>query len=372
MDFEVKIIQDPLPHAKISDLYKKTYVVAYFESGANDWQSVKYTEWYFGAFHHDKRFFYSAWIGDRLIATLLGTPTTLKIANEVEIKAISLGLAATDPEFQRQGVQKTLLGRLLEDARTTGIDFVYSFPEKGYGGNELLKKHFKFQRYMKNQQHYIKVMGDYGRKILQDYRGLNMVLAKLLKLYAGIPEDKLQGGSIRIGTLDDIPEVTKIMNSYQERMEISQIWTETHLRELVEGTARLDDLLGDPCHFYWKIWERDGKILGSLLFRTEMIHFKNGSAPVALLNETCFHQETTPEERTDLIATIVRWVRDEMPTVFTVQTTQPQYELKAYKSLKFIDDTSTYEFLGLPLTEKGETAINKYPKYKDIYMPYHR
>jgi GNAT superfamily N-acetyltransferase len=371
MDFEIQILQDSLPCEKISELYEKTYVEKYFERGANDWKNPKYTEFYFNAYHHDRRFFYSAWKEDQLIATMFGTPNTLKIDDEVEVSAISLGLAATLPEFQRQGVQKALIQRLIDDAKDARIDLVYAFPEKGLGGNELLKNYFNFKRYMKNQQHYIKVMGDYGRKILQDYRGLNVVLAKLLKLYAGIPGNQVERGEIRDGKESDIGEVVDILNSYQKRVQISQVWTEEHLRAEMEGAKRLDDLLGPPCGNYWKVWD-DGKVLASFFIRMEMIHFKNGSAPIALLSETIFHEEVTEPEKLGVIATLVRWVRDEHPQVFTTQSTQPQYELKAYKDLNFIDDTSTYEFLVLPLSEEGVGAIKRHESYKDIFMPYHR
>ncbi len=372
MDYEIKILSDALPNDKISELYKKTFVVAYMESGANDWENVKYTDWYFQAYHRDRRFFYSAWIGDKLIATQVGTPTILKIDNEVEVKALSLGLCATDPEYQRIGIQKAMLKRLMEDARKAGFDLIYAFPEKGFGGNQFLKKNFEFKRYMKNQQHFIKVLGAYGRKILHDYRGLNIIFAKLLKLYDGIPKNELEGGEIRAGTDADIPIITKIHNSYQSRMQISQVWTESHVKGEIENAARMNEVMDEPSRFYWKIWERDGKVLATSQLRFEIIHFNKGNAPITLMNETCFHEDTTIEERAGFIATIVRWVQDTYPKVFAVQTTQPQYELKAFKSLKFIDDTSTYEFLVLPLSEKGEAAINKNEKYKHIFMPYHR
>ena len=371
MDFEIKILDGPLPWEKISELYMKTYYDKYIDKGATDWKNPKYTEWYFDAYHHDRRFFYSAWKGDQLIATMFGTPNKLKIDNEVEITAISLGLSATLPKLQKQGIQKTLIQRLIDDAKAKGIDLVYAYPEKGLGGNELLKNHFKFKRYMKNQQHYIKVMGDYGRKILQDYRGLNVVLAQLLKLYSGIPDNSLKRGKIRDGKASDVGEVLKILNSYQKRVEISQVWTEKHLKEEMDAAKRLDNLVGPPCGYYWKVWE-DGKVLASFFIRMEMIHFKNGSAPISLWSETIFHEEVTEPEKLGVIATLVRWVRDEHPQVFTTQSTQSQYELKAYKDLNFIDDTSTYEFLVLPLSEAGEAAINRHESYKEIFMPYHR
>jgi GNAT superfamily N-acetyltransferase len=372
MDFEIKIIQEPIPADKISELYKKTYFEKYFDSGANDW-SVEYTKWYFGAYHHDKRFFYTAWKGDQLIATLVGTPNKLKFDNELDFDSLSLGLAATLPEFERQGIQKAMLQRLMEDAKKAGVDLVYSFPEKGFGGNELLKNHFNFKRYLKNQEHYIKVMSDYGRKILQDYRGLNVVLAKLLKLYAGIPDNKLEGGKLRDGKEADIGAVVNILNSYPKRLPLSQIWTEAHLKEEIVGAGRINELFKSPWGYNWKIWERDGKILGTVFIRFEMIHFKKGSAPVALMSETCFDESATESEKAGMIATIIRWVQKEHPKVFTVQTTQPQYEIDVYKSLKFIDDTSTYEFLALPLSAKGET-LNRDPKkkFKEFFIPYHR
>ncbi|HUX99268.1 MAG TPA: GNAT family N-acetyltransferase [Candidatus Deferrimicrobium sp.] len=372
MDFEIKIIQDPIPAAKISELYKKTYFEKYFDSGANDW-GVEYTKWYFGAYHHDKQFFYSAWKGDQLIATLLGTPNKIKFDNELDFNTISLGLAATHPEFQRQGIQKTMLQRLIEDAKKNDIDLIYSFPEQGFGGNDLLKKHFNFKRYLKNQQHYIKVMSDYGRKILHEYRGLNIVLAKLLKLYDGIPDNKVEGGELRDGKNTDIGQIVKILNSYQKRLPLSQIWTEAHLTEEIVGAGRLNEMFDPPWAYNWKVWERDGKILGTLFIRFEMIYFKNGNAPVALISETCFDESATESEKAGVIATIVRWVQKEHPKVFTIQTTQPQYELDVYKSLKFIDDTSTYEFLALPLSTKGE-AMNRDPKkkFKEFFIPYHR
>jgi len=370
MDFEIKILEE-LPYEEISGLYIKTYVEKYLERGANDWENPKYTDWYFNAYHHDRRFFYSAWNGDQLIATMFGSPTRLKIDNEVEINAISLGLGATLPEFQRQGIQKTLIQRLIDDAKESDTDIIYAFPEKGLGGNELLKDHFNFKRYMKNQEHYIKVMGDYGRKILRDYRGLNVVLAKLLILYSGIPENQLERGEIRDGEENDIPAVFDIINSYQRRVQISQVWKEEHVREEIEGARRIDELLGPPCGYYWKVWD-DGKVLASFFMRTEMIHFAQGSAPIALVSETIFNEEVTEPEKLGVIATVVRWVRDNLPDVFTIQSTQPQYELKAWKDLKFIDDTSTYEFLVLPTSPEGESAINRHKSYKNIFMPYHR
>ncbi|MHA1650032.1 MAG: GNAT family N-acetyltransferase, partial [Candidatus Helarchaeota archaeon] len=295
MDFVIKILNDPLPIEQISTLYKKTYFEKYFDSGANDW-SPKYTDWYFGAYHHDKRFFYSAWKGEKLLATMVGTPNKLKLENEIELDAISLGLTATLPDYQHQGIQKALLKRLIEDAKGAGIDLIYAFPEKGFGGNELLKKYFNFKRFLKNAQHFIKVLGDYGRQILHDYRGLNVVLAKLLKLYSGIPNNELQGGELREGNMNDLKAALNIINSYQKRLPLSQIWTEEHLKEEIEGANRMNDLFDKPWGYNWKIWERDGKILATLFIRYEMIHFKKGSAPVALLSETCFAEETTEDE----------------------------------------------------------------------------
>jgi GNAT superfamily N-acetyltransferase len=370
MDFEIKIIQDPLPVEDISKLYKRTYFESYFESGANDW-GPEYTDWYFGAYHHDKRFFYSAWKGENLIATLLGTPFRMSLENEVELNTISLGLCATHPDYQRQGIQKALLTKLLEDVKGAGIDIVYSFPEKGFGGNELLKKHFNFTRFLKNAQHYIKVMGDYGRQILRDYRGLNVVLAKLLKLYSGIPNNTMQGGEFRDATMADLSNCYNILKSYQKRVPLSQIWTEAHFKEEIESTERLNKLFKPPWGFFWKVWERDGKILATMFPRMEMIYFQNGNAPVCLLSECCYAEEVTLEEKAGVLSALIQWVLKEHPKVFTVQTTQPQYENKAYKQLKFIDDTSTYEFLVLPLTEDGE-QISRYPKYKEFFIPYHR
>ncbi|NVM53902.1 MAG: GNAT family N-acetyltransferase [Candidatus Helarchaeota archaeon] len=370
MDFDIKVLQDPIPVDKISELYEKTYFISYFQSGANSWNSVKYTEWYLGAYHPDRRFFYSAWKGDQLIATMMGTPVKLKLENEIELNALSLGLTATLPEFQRQGIQKALLTRMIEDATKAGIDFIYGFPEKGFGGNELLKDHFNFKRFLKNQQHYIKVMGDYGRKILHEYRGLNIVLAKLLKLYAGIPKNVLQGGKIREGKESDMKSAVDIINSYQKRMILSKIWTDERIKYEFEYTSRLKTF-DPPWGYHWKVWERDGKILATLFIRFETINFKNGIAPATLMSETCFAEETTVEERAGVIAHIVRWIRDEHPKIFIVQTTQPQYEIKTFKKLKFIDDTSTYEFLVLILSSKGE-ELNRYEKYKEFFIPYHR
>ncbi len=370
MDFEIKLLQDPIPAEKISELYGETYFVKYFESGANDWKNVQYTDWYFKAYHPEKQFFYGAWKGDRLIATLMGTPVKLKLDNQVDLEALSLGLAATSPEFQRQGIQRALLEHLIQDATKTGIDFIYAFPEKGFNGNELLKKYFNFTRFLKNQEHFLKVMGDYGRQILRDYRGLNVVLAKLLKLYSGIPDDQLQGGEIREGKPTDIQDALEIINSYTRRLPLAKVWDEDRFNYELEYTSKITEL-GSPYGYHWMVWERDGKLLSTVFLRFEIIHFKNGNAPIALLSEECFAEETTIEERSGVIATLVRWVQEKYPQVFSVQTTQPQYEMKAYKNLKFIDDTSTYEFLVLLLSSKAE-ELNRYQKYKEFFIPYHR
>ena len=384
MDFKIKQLKkiEDLPFKQIGDLYNATYSEFYRDAGALNWEE-KYAEWYFNAYHNPPDYYFTAWKGDELIATTLGTKCTVLLDDEIELIGVSIGLTATKPEYQRQGIQKKLIQALIDRAKSDGIDFLFSFPDTTHHGHKLLKEHFEFSRINKNAEHVIKIIGDHGRWVLQNYRGLSAVLAKLAVVYAGKPEAKLSSGKIRDGNLesDDVKKVLEMINSYSKRLPLSKVWkTEEDWIKEMTNAKKLSEYYPE-WKVHWWVWETNNVILATITIRTELVTFNTGTSSVALVSTSCFKDGLTIEEKEGFLATVVRrfWNEDVEDTpesrkknIFTVQTTQPQYEAKAFKKIKVTDDTTKYEFLILPLTEKAQEIQLRYKKINEFYIPYFR
>ncbi len=382
MDLEIKHLKEDLAEHldQVSNLYRETYFKEYLDAGAVNWEE-KYAEWYFKAFHFPPDYFFSAWKGDELIGTTMGTKYKVLLDNEIELTGVSIGLTATKPEYKRQGIQKQLMSKLIETTKKDGADFLWAFPQDGYYGSNLLKIHFGFQRLLKNAEHLIKILHDHGRWVLQHYRGLNVALAKLAIIYAVIPEDKLMGGNIREGdeNSEDVNKVVDIMNSYTKRLPLSRLWTPEKYKNEIISSRSITNYYPE-WRYFWFVWERDGEIIGSINIRTELITFNNGKSTVGLITNSMFKEGLRDEEKLSFFAEIIRKFHEEeypeeiMRTkkLFTLQTTQPQYEPKLFKNAKCNDDTSKYEFVILPLTDKANEISLRHKKIKEFYLPYHR
>ncbi|MHA1895127.1 MAG: GNAT family N-acetyltransferase [Candidatus Helarchaeota archaeon] len=382
MDFEIKQLKENIRdhYKEIGDLYHETYFKDYFEGGALNWEE-KYAEYYFNAFHFPPDYYFTAWKDDKLIATSLGSKYPVFLDGEIELTGVSIGLTATKPEYQRQGIQKKLISELIKAAKKDKVDFIWAFPQIGKFGDKLLKDHFNFVRYNKNAEHLIKILGDHGRWILQNYRGLNAALARLAVIYAGIPKEKLMGGEIREGDVNsnDIKAVVDIINSYTKRLPLSRTWTEEKYKNEIIKSKEIVNYYPD-WRYFWLVWERDGEIIASINIRTEYVTFEKGTSTVGLITNSVFKEGLTDDEKISFFAPIIRRFYEEkhegddwrLKKLFTLQTTQPQYEPKMYKKAKCTDDQSKYEFLILPLTKKGEQIGLRYKKIKKLFIPYHR
>ena len=219
MDYEIKILSDPLPFDKIGELFQRTYIEPFYDTGGLDW-SERYAEWFLPAFYPDKTFFYSTWVGTELIATLFGRSVELIIDNAVELKVVSLSLAATHQDHRNQGLQKKMIKELIDKAKMLEFDLLYAIPEKKKGGS-LLKKYFGFTRFQKKDKHQLKPMESYGVKQFKEKRGLNPLIAKVAGMYAKISQIKIEEGTIREGKDEDMDEVLAIYNAYRKWLTIS-------------------------------------------------------------------------------------------------------------------------------------------------------
>ena len=369
MEYEVKVLSDPLPYDKIGKLFQSTYIEPYYDTGGLDW-SEKYAEWFIPAFYPDKTFFYSTWVGGDLVATLFSNPADLVLDNTVELKALSLSLAATHPDHRKQGLQKKMIKESITKAKASGFDIVYGMPEKKKGG-ALLKKYFEFTCFQKKDKHRVKPMEEYGVKVFKEKRGMNPLIAKLAGIYAKIPQDKIEGGTIRNGTDDDIDEVLAIYNAYRKWLPISRNLSKPRLEYEIKNYFNKVGTLGSHFRAEWKVWERENVIVATLLIRYESAVFKNGRAPVALFWNLGYKEGLPIEEKKAFLAGVLQYIQKTYPEVAICQTTMAENEIKVYDALKFADDLTNYELWALPLTAKGE-EINRYPKYKDFFIPYYR
>jgi GNAT superfamily N-acetyltransferase len=369
MNYKVKVLSDSLPFDEIGKLFQKTYIEPYYDTGGLDW-SEKYAKWFLPAFYPDKTFFYSTWVGSELVATLFGNPVEIVIDNSVELKTISLSLAATHQDHRNRGLQKNMIKQLIDKARGLSFDLVYGMPEKKKGG-ALLKNYFDFTCFQKKDKHRIKPMEDYGIKEFKEKRGMNPLLAKLAGIYAKIPQNKVERGVIRDGKMDDLASVVAIYNGYRKLLPLSVKLSKNRLEYEIKNYFNNLRELGPHFHPEWKVWEEGNEILASLLIRYEAALFKNGSIPVALFWNLGYREGLSIDERTAFLAEVLQYIRKTYPEVGVCQTTMAANEIKVYDNLKFADDQVNYELWALPLTAQGE-EINRYPKYKEFFIMYYR
>ncbi len=369
MGYEVKVLSDPLPYAKIGTLFQDTYIKPFYDTGALNW-SKEYAEWFLHSFYQDKTFFYSTWVGDELVGTLFGNPCKLILDNTVELKALCLSLAATHPEHRKQGLQQRLIRECIEKAKALGFDVVYAIPEKKKGGS-LLKKYFEFTCFQKKDKHRVKLMEAYGIKTFKEKRGLNPLIAKLASIYAKIPEDKIERGTIREGSDADMDAILAILNAYRKWLPISMEFSKQELEYHFKTYFTKINDLGPHFGAEWKVWERDNEVIATLLIRYEFALFKNGPAPVALIWHLGYKEGVSNEEKNAFLAEMLQHIRKTYPEVAICQTTMGENEMQVYNNLKFADDLTNYELWMHPLTTKGE-EIHRHPKYKGFYIPYYR
>jgi hypothetical protein len=251
-----------------------------------------------------------------------------------------------------------------------GFDLVYAMPEKKKGGS-LLKNYFEFICFQKKDKHRVKLMESYGIKTFKEKRGLNPLIAKLAGMFSKIPQDKIQGGTIREGSDADLDAVLALLNAYRKWIPISMEFSKPELEYHFTTYSKNVKSLGPHFGAEWKVWERDNRVIATLLIRYESALFKNGSAPVALIWHLGYKEGLSDEEKTVFLAEVLQHIRKTYPEVAICQTTMAANENQVYDGLKFADDLTTYELWMLPLTAKGE-EIHRYPKYKAFYIPYYR
>ncbi|MHA1301827.1 MAG: GNAT family N-acetyltransferase [Candidatus Helarchaeota archaeon] len=378
MNYEIRKLNNvELPYNQLADLYAQTFTELYLENGALLW-TEKYAKFLFQSVHQYRDLFYSAWIGDELIATAIGDPHPLNL-DGVELKSITLALCATKPKYQRNGIQKDLISKLIEDAKKLGFDLVYAIPIKGFGGCRLLKNYFNFVNKNRNAKHINKVLGAYGVYCLKEYKQMGPIANKLAEvLYSKLPKDKLIGGGIiRDGDINkDLSDIVELGNSYSKSKPLVEKRSEETEKVFISNMTNIINL-GNPFGFYWKVWERDQKVVANIFLRSELVKFTNGNCPVLVVSHLFFDQELTEDEKVGFYAEIIRsfWPYEgkklEYPKCFLINIPCSQHESEIHKRLSFAAERKTYELLMLPLTKKGE-KINDYKKFKEFLITYMR
>ncbi|MHA1269343.1 MAG: GNAT family N-acetyltransferase [Candidatus Helarchaeota archaeon] len=378
MDYEIKILNTKdLPYDQLSNLYSQTYLKSHMEDGSLNW-NPDYVKFFFNSAIQYRELFFTAWKENQLIATIIGVSHPIVIEG-TELKSITLALGATIPEYQGQGIQKSLVNKLISKAKDLGFDLIYALPAKGLGGVKLLKQHFGFISKNKNARHEVKILGDYGIYCLKNYRRMNVLMAKLAEsLYSKKPKDEFSDvGLIRDADINkDLNSIIELGNSYNNHLTLSEKFYLDKEKPFIEGLQNISNL-GDPYNFYWKVWDIDGKIVANICLRSELIHFMGGKCALLIVSHLFFDQNLTDIEKIGFYAEIIRqfWPDDAkdkgIPELFLFNVTCVHHEQLIHKKLNFTSEPKNYELLVLPLTDKGE-IINNYKKIKDFHLSYMR
>ncbi len=314
---------------------------------------------------------------DKLIGTIGGTYVPLCFQN-TELLGSAITFYAIDPDFYPvpQETLKEIFQQLINKLKELNVDLVWVIIFKDVNKEELkiFKEDFSFVRVNKNVESLVKLLGGEGVDILREKKQMNVVLAKMAKMMAGMEQIPLPGGEIRNATPEDYPRIVELLNAYTKHLPLAQIWTLESLQEYIKICSQLDNIdysslkeefPDTPFGFHIKVWERDNQIIAAILYRIVYVHFKNGDAPFAFWDYLAFSQDL---DFSDKKAFIVNLYNQLHLKAIIITLFLPYYDYKTFDKAGLMSERRKVPLYMLPLTEKGNKVL-ELEKLKEFYLP---
>lgn len=359
----------PVDWEKLADFFTNSWHDPYhYGVGACDWD-VNFTKWIISRHLFDEDLLFGTYDGNKLIAVLCGCPHDLHLRLEPEgtavIKAVAVGLLTIERPYRKKGLVHEIMDAFIKHVKERGYDLITSFAMRSW--EKVLSAH-GFSSIHKDPQFYIKFPSKKSVDRIRKTRGLNRALATLAKLLAGLPEANLPYGKIKDGSVEDTARIVKLLNTYQNRVPLAQVWKAEDLKQVLEAGFAYSKEVEFPVGFYVKLWESDqGKLLGVMIYDIKRIAFKNGVDPVLFTEFFAFDEAVSEsDEKKGFLSEILRAVPKEIPVLYVFH---PYNDLKAWKSMKFDGDRDNRRLHVLPLTDSG-TQILSPKKIKAFLLTY--
>jgi hypothetical protein len=375
MDLEIKSLIDP-DYDELSTFYTK--VLSHkMEKLGEDYVpfTPDYVKYVVNIDFSNKALYLGIYSENKLIATIGGTMVPVSFQG-TEIKASAITCYAVDPDFtlspeQKLGIFQTLIDKI----REVGVDLIWVSIISELNGEEM--KHFKdlnFVRVNKNVESLVKLLGHEAVDILRAKKDMNMVLAQLAKMMAGMEEPPQLEGTLRDATPADHSQIIDIFNSYAKELQLAQIWTLESLQQYIDVTSLVNSLdysaikaefPETPFGLHITVWERQGKLIAALLYRVMFVRFKNGDAPLGFWDYLAFAPGLDIADKKAFLITMYNQLYHK---VIIVNIFLPYYEYKAIDKAGFMSQHRTTPLYMFALTENGQKVLAQ-EKLLKFYLP---
>ncbi len=377
MDLELRPFTE-LDYTKISEIFMKAlYHKRQLKGDDFAIFTPNYTEYSVKMAFPDLDLFFGIFSGEKLVGTIGGSYIQCSFQG-AKLIGSAINSYALDPEVlpvERETLKKVFL-QLIEKLKENGVDFVWVVIIKENNDYELkiFREDLQFTRVNKNVESLVKLLGSEGVEILRKKREMNVVLANLAKMMAGMHEVPLPAGFIRDATSDDYPRIIEMLNGYTKTLPLAQLWTSESFQQFVESTSLINTLdysafkeeyPETPFGFHMEVWERNSQIIAAILYRVGRINFKNGDAPFMFIDYLACSQDLELDEKKAFIVTMYHKLYHR---AIVVNAFLPYYDYKTFDKSGFMAERRKSPLLILPLTEKGEKIL-ELERITKFYLP---
>lgn len=337
----------------------------------------EYAEYSVNMAFPDLSLFFGIYQGEKLVGTIGATTVQCYFQGDTLTGSV-INTYAIDPDIlplERDTI-KNVLQALIEKLKERQVDFVWVMIIKENNAFELkiFKEDLQFTQVHKNVESLVKLLGSEGVNILRKKKDLNVVLAQMAKMMAGMDKMPLPGGAIRDATPNDYSSIIELLNGYTQTLELAQYWSPELFQHYVDSsflinsmdfTAVKQEFPNTPFGFHIKVWEKNSQIVASILYRVVCINFKNGDAPFCFCDYFAFSPKLTFEEKK---AFLVNFYNELHLKAIIMTIFLPYYDFKTFDKSGFMTERRKTPLLFYSLTDKGAKLL-ELEKLKEFYLP---
>lgn len=371
----------PLIEINYNELSALILKVLKYKAETNDDDFVPYTPAYtkysVEVTFPNRDLFFGIYSDEKLVGTIGGTLVPI-LFQGIEMLSSAITFYAIDPDLLPldREIRKEIFQYLIDKIKEFNVDLIWIIIINQNNKEEakIFKEDLSFIRINKNVESLVKLLGSKGVDILRKKKKMNIVLAKLAKLMAGMENIDLPGGTIRKATPKDYPKVVELLNAYSKVLPLTQVWTlETFQRYIniisqlnyTDYSALKTEYPNTPFGAHIRVWERDKQIIAAILYRIVNIHFVNGDAPFGFWDYIAFSQDLDFSEKKAFLVTIYNelYLKAIIIAIFL-----PYYDFKTISKSGFMSERRKTQLLIRPLTDNGKKLL-KLEKLKAFYLP---
>jgi len=366
---DVKII-DSLNYEGIAKVLLESYLKDWGTTGTPTW-NAKYVEHLdIGYLKPNNGPCIGIYEGDKLIGVGMGIISNWKVAEVGDLKTVNISNVGVLTDYQRKGIATVIVNEIIK--KVTGkVDLAYRICNDALHDHEVLEHKCGFVKKLDNANQMAKIMGKDVVPQAVKFREYGKVMAQLVKTVAGLPkpENKIQEGSIRDGTLDDIKPIIAILEKYQEEAELMRTFSETELKQVVVSMDLLDN---EKFSKIFRVWEKDGVIQAFAIGRYEPINYNAGEVVLPILQTIGFASELDRKTRTSFLVSLIYEFKEKVPEAFGTNIANAHLDEKAIGKAGYNDDRSTRPLYAKLLSDKYKNWFDSNWKFKSYYINYQR